>query len=77
STWFLGLALLFLLVAAILHFFPSIDHKLSTTSKPAIRKTTNWLASKPIVLAVLSTFVVAFSLASFLGAYISRRPAYT
>lgn len=77
STWFLALALLFLLIAALLHFFPSIDRTATTTSNTAIRNTTSWLARQPLMLAVLSTFVVVFSLVSLLGAFIQRYPAYT
>ena len=77
STWFLALALLFLLIAALLHFFPSIDRKATTTSNTAIRTITSWLARQPLMLAVLSTFVVVFSLVSLLGAFIQRYPAYT
>lgn len=77
STWFLALALLFLLIAALLHFFPSLHHKAATTSNTAVRTTTSWLARQPLMLAIFSTFMVVFSLVSLLGAFIQRYPAYT
>lgn len=77
STWLLGFALLCMLVAGILHFFPGIATKVAAKEGSRLQRVTAWTARRPVLLSVLSTFVVLFSVVSLVGGFIRQYPAYS
>lgn len=77
STWLLGLALLCMVVAGVLHFFPKLSSKVASKQGSRLQRVTKWTAERPVILTVLSTFVVLFSVVSLVGGFISQYPAYS